>query len=53
MAKLHCLTSDNGKMVLIKDYGDSSKYAVLNISKVDVIVKTEEEHSKALLWNPK
>lgn len=42
MAKFHCLTSDNGKFVLLKDYGDSSKYAVLSISKVDIIIKTDK-----------
>lgn len=42
MSKLHCLTDQNGKKVLVKDYGDSSKYAILHISKTDVFIKTDK-----------
>lgn len=42
MVKFHCLTSESGKQVLLKDYGDTSSYAVLNISKVSIIIKTDK-----------
>ena len=47
MAKLPCLIDSQSKKILIKDYGDSSKYAILHISKTDVFVKTDKRiHSK-------
>ena len=42
MAKLHCLTDQYSKKVLVKDYGDSTKYAVLHISKTDVFIKIDK-----------
>lgn len=42
MKKFHCLTSEFSKQVLLKDYGDSAKYAVLSISKTDIIIKTDK-----------
>lgn len=42
MAKFHCLTSEHGKMVLLKDYGNTSNLAVLHIGKVDIIIKTDK-----------
>ena len=42
MKSFDCLTSKHGKYVLLKDYGDTSYYAVLCISKVDTIIKTDK-----------
>lgn len=42
MSKLHCLTNQHGKKVLLKDYGDTVKFAILHISKTDVFVKIDK-----------
>ena len=42
MKKLHCLFNGTTKFILIQDWGDSSKFAVLHICKPDIFVKTDK-----------
>jgi len=42
MAKFHCLTSEQGKYVLLKDYGDTTKFVVLCICRTDTFVKVDK-----------
>jgi len=42
MKKLHCLTGEKSKYVMLKDYGNTTGYVVLMISSTDTFVKTDK-----------
>ena len=44
MAKIPCITTKTSRAYLIKDYGDTSKYAVLTVNRLtkQVVLKTDK-----------